>query len=167
MDRVRVQVQFKKMLWTCPKCKQEDWEDRPMGGGADYTHTCSACSHFFNQTNSKEYNGTVNYTPEEYEKVVETDVSKAKQDLADAWLVGVKNPPAYVEPSKEDYLRMYQDEITKAQETLDLYASKATAEELTIVKSELEAKVASIDSVVSEKVVSEKIVEEPIEEIKG
>ena len=101
-DRIRVQVQFKKVLWICPRCALEEWEDRPMEGGAEYVHTCKN-GHTFNQSAGamREYNGTVNYTPEEYEVVKAEDLALAKQKPADDWLYSVKNPPPYVEPTKE------------------------------------------------------------------
>ena len=118
-DRIRVQVQFKKFLWICPKCQVEEWEDRPMGGGASYVHTCIN-GHTFNSTcgNAKEYNGTVNYTPEEYEKVTVEELALAKQKPADDWIYSVKNPPPYVEPTKEQLeaeLAEKQAEVTRLQ----------------------------------------------------
>ncbi len=79
-DRVVVQVQFKKAIWTCPACGQEDIEDRPMGGGASYVHACSKCGNEFNQSgpNMKEYNGSINYTPEQYEKLKAEDLTAEK-----------------------------------------------------------------------------------------
>jgi hypothetical protein len=106
-DRIRVQVQYRKALWTCPTCKVEEWEDRPMEGGAEYTHTCKN-GHKFNQSCGamKEYNGTVNYTPEDYDKLDPKDLETAKQKPADDWLYSVKNPPPYVEPTKQELEKM-------------------------------------------------------------
>ena len=120
-DRIRVTVTYRKALWTCPSCKTEEWEDRPMEGGASYEHTCKECSAKFNQSCMKEYNGTVNYTPEEYEKVDAKALATAKQKPADDWLYSVKNPPPYVEPSKKDLENMLaekQAEVTKLQEQI-------------------------------------------------
>jgi hypothetical protein len=50
----------------------------------------------------KEYNGTVNYTPEEYAKVDAKALATAKQAPAEAWLYAVKNPPPYTPPSKAE-----------------------------------------------------------------
>src|SRR4030042_584267 len=68
-DRVSVQVEFKKFIWLCPVCGQEDIVDANVGGGNEYIHTCKN-GHTFNQSgpNMKEYNGTLRYTPEEYER---------------------------------------------------------------------------------------------------
>ena len=118
MDRVIVQVQFKKALWKCPKCKQEDVEDRPVGGGASYEHTCSACKAVFNQSgeNMKEYNGSINYSEAEYEAIDDNGIEAEKKKRHEAWVTEIKNPPAYVEPSKEDLERMLaekQAEVSK------------------------------------------------------
>ena len=32
MDRVSVKVEFRKFLWTCPKCAKEDITDANVGG---------------------------------------------------------------------------------------------------------------------------------------
>ena len=111
MDRVRIQVQFKKFWWTCPKCRQEDYEDAKMEGGNTYEHTCSKCEERFNQsnTNLREYNGVINYTPEEYETLKSEDLSTEKSSRLGKWVYEVKNPPAYVEPSKEDLERELAD----------------------------------------------------------
>jgi predicted RNA-binding Zn-ribbon protein involved in translation (DUF1610 family) len=39
-DRIRIQVMFRKAIWICPNCGQEDIEDRPIEGGASYEHDC-------------------------------------------------------------------------------------------------------------------------------
>ena len=111
MDRVRIQVQFKKFWWTCPKCGQEDYEDAKMEGGNTYEHTCSKCEERFNQsnTNLREYNGVINYTPEEYETLKSEDLSTEKSSRLGKWVYEVKNPPAYVEPTEEEINRMIAD----------------------------------------------------------
>ena len=116
MDRIRVQIQFRRFLWTCPKCKKEDYEDRDMAGGQSYEHTCSACAAKFNQTHMKEYNGCITYTPEEYEVIKEQDVAEKKQALVDKWVYDVKNPPPYVEPSREDLEKMLADKQAEVSE---------------------------------------------------
>ena len=130
-DRIRVQVQFKKALWTCPSCKAEEWEDRPMEGGASYEHTCKECSAEFNQSgpNMKEYNGTVNYTPEEYEKLKAEDLATAKQKPADDWLYSVKNPPKYVEPTAEQLLAEKESKLQEIQ-ALDSRIAEAQSKEI-------------------------------------
>ena len=123
-DRINIQVQFKKAVWTCPSCSQEDIEDRPMNGRAEYVHTCSSCSVKFNQSgnNMKEYNGCINYGIDEYNHKVQEDIDKEKQTRCDAWLYEVKNPPTYVEPSKEVLEQLKaekQAEVDKLQVQID------------------------------------------------
>ena len=103
-DRIIVQVQFKKFIWLCPKCGQEDIVDAKVGGGNEYVHTCSKCAAEFNQSgpNMKEYNGSINYTPTEYESLKAEDLATAKKSRCDKWLYDWKNPPEYVEPTKAD-----------------------------------------------------------------
>jgi len=134
-DRIRVQVQYRKALWTCPSCKTEEWEDRPMEGGASYEHTCKECSAKFNQScgNMKEYNGTVNYTPEEYETLKSEDLATAKQKPADDWLYSVKNPVPYVEPTKEQ-LEAEKEQKLQEVASLDARISLKTAETVTTEK---------------------------------
>jgi len=119
MDRVQVQIQFKKFIWLCPICQLEEFEDRPMEGGASYEHTC-ANGHHFNQSgpNMKEYNGVINYPYDKYPTILKEDIDKEKQDKCDAWLYEVKNPKPYVEPTREDLERMLADkqvEVTQLQ----------------------------------------------------
>jgi hypothetical protein len=126
-DRIRVQIQFKKFLWACPLCSEEEWEDRPMEGGVSYEHICKN-GHTFNQSgsNMKEYNGTVNYTQAEYKVLKAEDLAKDKQKPADDWIYSVKNPIPYVEPKVEDIDRMI---LEKQQEIASLKAQKAEINE--------------------------------------
>lgn len=117
MDRIMTQIRFKRVLWTCPKCGQEDFEDRNMSGGQSYEHSCSVCLAKFNQsgTNMREYNGVICYTPEEYKTLKDEDLIKTKQVLVDKWLYEVKNPPPYIEPTPEEL----QAEIDAKQQEID------------------------------------------------
>lgn len=128
MDRIRVQVQYRKALWTCPSCKFEEWEDRPMDGGASYEHTCKECSAKFNQSgsNMREYNGSVHYSPEEYETLKSEDLATAKQKPADDWLYSVKNPPAYVEPTKAEL----EAQLAEKQAEVDKLTAEISAKEI-------------------------------------
>lgn len=176
-DRVVVQVRFKKALWTCPRCGQEDWQDRSMTGGDSYVHTCSACSFEFNQScgGMKVFESMLSYAPEDFEKKTEEDIATEKQALADGWLNEVKNPPTAVEPTKEDLQSLYEQKLAEANKQLEALSEKLTSEELAVVKASVEAKtaevVAQVDSKIAEKVALEAveapIEKEPIEEIKG
>lgn len=138
MDRVRVQVQFKKVLWVCPVCGLEEAEDRNVSGGDSYVHTC-ANGHSFNQSgqNMREYNGTISYTEDEYAKVTEKDLSDVKTSVFDSWVYSIKNPPPYVEPTKEE-LRA---------EILQLEARKA----------DLQAKIVTMEAVPNEEPLEESV----------
>ncbi len=124
-DRIRIQVIFRKVIWACPSCGQEDFEDRNMSGGDSYEHDCSNCSAHFNQSgpNMREYNGSVKYTPEEYEALKDGELATAKQALVDKWLYDVKNPPAYVEPTKEQL----ETEKTEKQAEVDALQARIDA----------------------------------------
>lgn len=122
-DRIRIQVQFKKFVWTCPICAVEEFEDRPMEGGASYEHTC-VNGHKFNQSgsNKREYNGTVNYTEAEYAVKTDKDLADKKQAIVDAWLKEVKNPPPYIEPTREELEKLKaekQEEVDRLQTQID------------------------------------------------
>lgn len=141
-DRIKTQIQFKKALWTCPTCGQEDLEDRPVGGGASYTHSCSKCLTKFNQSgsNMREYNGILTYTPEEYSILSEEKIAEDKQTAFDGWIYDIKNPQPYVEPSKEDYKNLYEEKTKEAQEYLNGFMEKATVEELSKLKTSILSK---------------------------
>ena len=106
-NRAKVQVQFRKGIWICEDCGQEDWQDFNVDGYNNvYEHNCSNCNKWSNSF--KEYNGYLSYTPEEYQTLDESVIVSAKQSLCDEWLVGVKNPPPppAPEPTPEDIQAM-------------------------------------------------------------
>lgn len=129
MDRIKLVREFKRVLWTCPICQLEDFEDRPMNGGASYEHTCKN-GHKFNQSCGamKEYNGALSYTPEEYENVTEEEVSNKKDDCINKWIYDLKNPPIPQLPTK--------DELEK--QKAELEAQVANLTQLISSKSEVE-----------------------------
>jgi transcription elongation factor Elf1 len=119
-DRISVRVEFKKFVWTCPTCKQEDIENAKVAGGNNYVHTCSKCGAKFNQSgpNMKEYNGCLQYPYDKYPEIKQEDIDTEKATRCEKWLYSVKNPPAYVEPTKTDLENMLaekQAEVTKLQ----------------------------------------------------
>ena len=128
-DRIMTQVRFKRVLWTCPQCKQEDIEDRSMTGGDSYVHTCSSCSEKFNQScgRMKEYNGCITMLASEYETKQETDITAEKKKLFDDWVYGMKNPPKYVEPTKEELEKMRDEKAAEVAE-LERQISAKTVE---------------------------------------
>lgn len=147
MDRILTQIMFKKVLWACPSCGQEDTEDFNVGGGNTYEHNCSNCSTHFNQSgsNMREYNGCINIAVDDYATMTPQDVASLKQERFDAWVTMIKNPPAYVEPSKEDYENLYLEKTKEADEYLVKYAEKATLSELIVIKDNIVAKVVMLE----------------------
>jgi len=142
-DQLKVQVRFKKVLWTCPKCSQEDIEDWNVGGGNDYEHDCSKCSFHFNQSGSNlwEYNGCLSYLKDDYESKKQEDIDTDKTKAFDDALYAKNNPPTYQEPSKEDLQNLYNEKMEEAKTYLQQYSSKATNTEFEAVKSEGIAKI--------------------------
>ena len=117
-DRINVQVIFKKFWWTCPVCKQEDIVDAKVEGGNEYVHICSKCGASFNQSgsNMKEYNGSINYPIKDYENKIDTDITKEKSDKMTAWIYEVKNPPPYIEPTKEILEQLKAEKMAEVNE---------------------------------------------------
>jgi hypothetical protein len=105
-DRVMIQRSFRKALWTCT-CGQEDIVDLNVGTPSVYEHNCSACNKWSNSF--KEYNGVLSYTPAEYDKVLEEDVTSAKDIAVSKWVYGIKNPPLVQQPTKADLEREKAD----------------------------------------------------------
>ena len=124
-DRVIVQHQFKKVLWTCPVCRVEEPEDRPMEGGASYEHTCKN-GHKYNQSgpNMWECNGSINYSMNDYIQITQNDIDAKKQAYFDEQLYTKKHPAPYVEPKISDYENMIAD---KQRELQELETRKAEA----------------------------------------
>ena len=118
-DRVNVQVQFRKALWSCPS--GNEITDLNVGTPSVYEHTCSDGTWL---NSFKEYNGVLTYTPEEFEKADSKEKDTAKDKLVNDWLYQVKNPPVYIEPTPEDL----QKEIdSKTQEIQEITARKVEA----------------------------------------
>jgi hypothetical protein len=151
-DRVNVQVQFKKFVWTCPVCKAEDIVDANVGGGNTYEHTCKN-GHKFNQSgnNMREYNGCLSYTPSDYEAIKSEDLIAEKKKRCDDWLYSVKNPPAYVEPTLKDYENMRAEKQKEIDELDTKIAEKGTVTDLQEVKVVAENKVKDIDEKITNK----------------
>jgi transcription elongation factor Elf1 len=126
-DKIRIQVIFKKYWWLCPGCGQEDIVDANSDGTPNiHTHTCSKCKSVFNQSgpNRREYNGCATYSPEEYEKLKVDDLAKSKSDMCDKWITSVKNPPPYVEPTKEDLEKQLADKQGEVEQLQQQIAEK-------------------------------------------
>jgi hypothetical protein len=117
-DKVKIQRIFRRALWVCEKCGQEDFEDFNLAGGNIYEHNCSKCGTWSN--NFKEYNNIIYYTPEEYDKITEEDVTNAKNVLFNKWVNDLKNQPVYPEPTREQL----ESEKTELQERINALNSK-------------------------------------------
>jgi predicted nucleic acid-binding Zn-ribbon protein len=115
-DRISVKREFRRVLWTCPFCLQEDYQDRKVSGGDEYVHVCSKCGKSFNQSgnNMKEYNGCLSYTLDEYSKVKEKDISNKKNELMARWVKEIKNPQVAVKPTKENLRQMKKERLDEA-----------------------------------------------------
>ena len=102
-DRVRVQVIFKKFLWLCPACGQEDVDDANVGSENVEEHDCSVCqAHFVRgKRNPDEHTFCINYTLEEYEKLTAESLANTKSNIMNSRVAEIKNPPVYQEPSVE------------------------------------------------------------------
>ena len=61
------------------------------------------------------------------------------------------HPAPYVEPSKADYLSLYEQRITEANDYLGKYAIVADAKDMEDIKKKMEASVVDIANVIAEK----------------
>ena len=157
-DRIMVQVRFKKLLWVCPSCGQEDVVDANPSGGNTYEHNCSACDQWFNSF--KTYDGMLTIPQEEFDKKTEQDIVDDKTAQFDGWLYEVKNPPVVVEPSKEDLQSLYEQKVTEANRQLEILTEKLTSEELAVVKASIDAQSAELSAQIGSKITEKVAVEE-------
>jgi hypothetical protein len=135
MDRLSVRVEYKKALWTCPKCGNEDIEDMNPGGGNTYEHNCTVCNEWFNTF--KEYNGVLQYPYFDYEKVLPEDIEKEKAKRVDAWIVEIKNPPVPKELTKEELEQQkldYERQLTEMTKKIADVATKIDSITADVIK---------------------------------
>ena len=130
MDRIIVQRQFRKALWTCP-CGQEDTTDLNLGTPSVYEHNCSACGKWSNSF--KEYNGCLTYSPEEYEKLGEQEITAEKEKRVSEWIVETKKPIVIYEPTKED-LEAEKLQLEERVAVLSAEITLKTVEPIEIIK---------------------------------
>ena len=62
-----------------------------------------------------------------------------------------QHPAPYTEPTKEDYINLYNERIDEAQNYLDKYSTLADKTELEAIKADLESKVSAINTTISTK----------------
>jgi hypothetical protein len=98
-DRIRVQVIFRKGIFTC-ECGQEDIVDWSTEGGNTYENNCSVCGKWNNSF--KDYNGCLLYKKDEYERMDRETIEINKSSEVDKFLYDQKNLPPYVEPTIEE-----------------------------------------------------------------
>ena len=120
-DRLITQIRFRKALWTCPKCGQEDVEDFNIDGGNTYEHTCSACSAWFNSF--KEYDGCIGYPKDDYDSKDQRDIEADKIEAFEKWRYDQRHPPEYKEPTTEEL----QVEIDQKQTEIDSLQARKDA----------------------------------------
>jgi hypothetical protein len=91
----------------------------------------------FNKGDVRQYSDTLYYTQAEYDALKERDVEMEKQRRITNWKNIVNNPPAYVEPTKEQY----EEELARQEE------------QITALKTTMEAKgyLTAEDSLIEEK----------------
>lgn len=113
-DRVKVQVEFRKALWTCPKCGQEDITDLNVGTPSVYEHNCSKCGAWNNSF--KEYNGVISYPKDQYDNVIkQKDIDIEKEYEVGKWEYDIKHPAPYIEPTPEDIQKQIDDKQIEIQ----------------------------------------------------
>ena len=120
MDRTSVVTEFRSIVWTCPKCGQEDHQSLHIGGGDKREHVCSACGTWLNGPVGRPgylvYHGTLKTDPSEYEKLDSKALSDRKQARVSEWINTVKNPPKAGEPTAADLEREQADLLVRAAE---------------------------------------------------
>jgi hypothetical protein len=83
------------------------------------------CVRFKEQTECGEYNDSLYYTEAEYATVKQEDIDAEKQKRIANWVHIVKNPPPYVEPSKE----VLEKEKADLLKDIDIIQAKIDAKE--------------------------------------
>lgn len=149
MDRVRIQLMFRKIIFTCPKCGKEDIRDMKMEGGNSFENNCSECGQWNN--NFKNYDGCISYTQDEYDKLTDEDLVVKKDELVNKFIYDQKNPPPYVEPSVTDYQQMIDSRL----EEINRYAQEVSAKfgkaDLEVIKSKIDMSVSSVQTNIDSK----------------
>lgn len=122
-DRVKVQVQFRKLIFQC-KDGTEEVVDANMSGGNTYEHVCADGQ----WTNSfLNYDGNLSFTPDEYEHTDSKEMTDLKTAKVDEWIYQKNNPPPYVEPTKEE-LEAQKADLERQVDELTVKISAKTAE---------------------------------------
>jgi hypothetical protein len=152
-DRTRTQVEFAGLLWTCPRCSQEDYQPLDLDGGNKYEHVCSRCATEFNGPMGRpgylRFHGHLNVDPKEFPDLDEKQIEERKLRIVTEWLEGVKHPPEYI-PSTAAELKQEKIELERRSVELDERIVAApgyvppTKEELIVEKAVVDAKSAEL-----------------------
>ena len=139
---VQVQVRFKKVMWKCPACGNEEAELMNVKGGNSYEHTCSKCGKGFNQSGDNMWvcEGAVNTPIAEYNTLKSEEIDTKVNAQFDEQLYQKKNPAPYVEPTPEIIQKLIDDK----QEELS---------RLTVQKAEAVAKIEAIEAPIEEEII--------------
>jgi len=108
---------FRKAYWVCKNCGQEDVTDLNMDGNNEYEHNCSHCNEWSNSF--KNFSSNLSYALEKYEAIKSEDLTTAKDTLITDWIYTIKNPPVYIEPTKEE-LESQKTELLERIAELDI-----------------------------------------------
>ena len=117
-DRVKVQVQFRKLIFQCQD-GTEEVVDASMSGGNTYEHTCKDGKWTNNFIN---YSGALSLTQDEYAELKEADLEAKKKTEVEKFIYQKNNPPKYIEPTEEDYKKMIDEKIAE----INMYSEKIT-----------------------------------------
>ena len=98
------------------------------------------------QTEVGEFNDAIYFTQSEYDALSQPEIEAMKTARKDAWVDRVKNPPVYVEPSKEalQFIRVDLEEQMDA--VMTKLFDKASKKELQDIKEELQANMDELDA---------------------
>lgn len=129
-DVISVQVRFKDLIFVCPNNVYERVEASATGGNT-YEHTC-ADGTWTNRFIPHE--DTLSYSPTEYDKLSEKAIGEEKKKKVDAHIEQIKNPPAYVEPSVEDYQKMIDEKLVEVEQMTTKMSEKVEAKKEDIVE---------------------------------
>lgn len=80
------------------------------------------------KTEVGEFNDAIYYTATEWSQVKEKDIETEKQRRINNWINAVKNPPEYIEPTKEE-LEKYKAELEAQEQELDSKIAEKEAKE--------------------------------------
>jgi hypothetical protein len=96
MDKIRVSIQFRKYLYTCP-CGEELLVDDNTR-----TYNCAKCGFKLGEGWYKDVGDCLSYSKAEYDLLTKEDIEVEKGKRIEARIIQVKTPIPVYEPTKED-----------------------------------------------------------------